>query len=233
MAHAFCPRLSDAGEILPLLRTHIFVAASRNPRAAGSLLDLVPILDEGLFGYELISAGDIDTCLTVGCMSDRRPVVREDRYGVSPNALRLATSNGRTLDRRDRALRPRRHQRDREFSDWSSAATFALTTLGTLCPDRPPYAPMLAPAPLRSLEWALNIANARLAQWDPFIHFFGLPNEAQLGYLLDRADDGRGQLVFCHPNTWMLRWTSSNGALDEHWSLVPPVLDEAGQTARA
>ena len=232
MPQAYCPRLSEAGELLPLLRTHIFVAASNNPRAAGSLLDLVPILDEGLFGCELISSGDTDTCFTLGCKHNRRPVVREVRYRVSPSALRLATLDGQTVGCRELRFQLRQRQRDREFPDWSSAAAFALTTIGALFGDRPPHPPILAPGALHSLEWALNFANVRLARWDPFIHFFGLPNEAQLGYGLQGDGDEHGQLVFCHPDVWTLRWKSSREAVDEKWSLIPPVLDVACQTAR-
>ena len=233
MLEAYCPRISEAGELLPLVRTHIFVAASRNPRAASHLLDLIPILDEGLFGCELIAAGDIDTCLTLGCKLNRRPLVREVRYHVPHSTLRLATSDGHTLGRRDRRARYRVRTRDREFPDWSAAAAFALATIAALFPEESSSAPLLVPGPLRSLEFALSIANARLAHWDPFIHFFGLPNEAQLGYGLHGAGDGRGQLVFCHPDAWTLRWRSANGTIDENWSLLPAVLDATDQTALA
>ena len=233
MVEAYCPRISEAGELLPLVRTHIFGAASRNPRAASHLLDLIPILDEGLFGCELIAAGEIDTCLTLGCKVNRRPVVREVRYHVPQTNLRLATSDGRTLGRRDRKARFRVRTRDREFADWSSAAAFALKTIAALFPDQTPSAPLLVPGPLRSLEFALSIANARLAHWDPFIHFYGLPNEAQLGFGLDGAGDGRGQLAFSQPDAWTLRWRSANGAIDENWSLLPTVTDPTGRTARA
>jgi hypothetical protein len=233
MLEAYCPRISEAGELLSLVRTHIFVAAARNPGAAGHLLDLIPILDEGLFGCELIPEGDVDTCLTLGCRYNRRPVVREVRYRVPRGTLRLAASEGRTLGRRDLGARFRVRTRDHEFPDWSSAAAFALTTIAALFPDQPTSPPLLVPGPLRSLEWALHIANARLAHWDPFIHFFGLPNEAQLGYGLHGADDGRGQLAFCRPDAWTLRWRSANGAIEENWSLLPATLDTTGQMAHA
>ena len=233
MSEAYCPRLSEAGELLPLLRTHIFVAASHNPRAAGRLLDLIPILDDGMFGCELISAGDTDTCFTLGCKFNRRPVVREVCYRVPPSALRLATLDGQTLVNRDLRFQLRQRQRDREFPDWSTAAAFALTTIGAMFPDEKPCPPLIAPGPLRSLESALNFANVRLARWDPFIHFFGLPNEAQLGYGLQGAGDECGQLVYRNADTWALRWKSADAAIDENWSLIPPDLQPAGRAALA
>ena len=226
MLEAFCPRISEASELLPLVRSHVIVAAAHNPKAASHLADLIPILDEGLFGYELIAAGDSDTCLTLGCKHNRRPVVREVCYRVPHGILRLAASDGRRFNHRDRRPRFRVRTHDHEYPDWSSAAAFALTTMAARFPIQTAPMPPLALGALHSLEFALNIANAKLAHWDPFIHFFGLPNEAQLGYGLNAAGDGRGQLAFCLPNAWTLRWRSDQGAIDENWSMLPAVLKQ-------
>ena len=233
MPEAYCPRLSEAGELLPLLRTHIFAAVSRNPQAAGHLLDLVPIIDEELFGCELISAGATDTYLTLGGKFNRRPVVREVCYRAKPSGLCLATLDGRTLSRCDGRVRLRERQCDHEFPDWSTAASFALTRVGAMFPDETPYPPIIAPGPLHSLEAALNVAHDKLAQWDPFIHFFGLPNEAHLGYGLEGAGDERGQLVSCNSETWILRWRAGTAAIDENWRVVPDAAEMPGRVAPA
>ena len=110
---------------------------------------------------------------------------------------RILRGSGRTKVANDRRPRFRVRTHDHEYPDWSSAAAFALTTMAARFPIQTAPMPPLALGALHSLEFALNIANAKLAHWDPFIHFFGLPNEAQLGYGLNAAGDGRGELAFC------------------------------------
>ena len=67
MSRSFCPRLSEARHLLPLLRSHLIAAASRTPLAAGLALDLLPIVEDGLFGYELVPDRDAHAYVTIGC----------------------------------------------------------------------------------------------------------------------------------------------------------------------
>ena|SRR5204863_6711708 len=57
----FCPRLSEATRLLPLIRSHLVAVASECP--LGTALDLVPIAEDGLFGYELVPDGEAHTYL--------------------------------------------------------------------------------------------------------------------------------------------------------------------------
>ena len=80
--------------------------------------------------------------------------------------------------------------------------------------------PLINVGPNASLERALLAAATRLAQWNPVIHFCGLPNEEQLGYVLHSADGARGELVFRHPNRWTLNWRSAREVVRETWSVI-------------
>jgi hypothetical protein len=59
-----------------------------------------------------------------------------------------------------------------------------------------------------------------LAPWDPLIEFFGLPNGAQLGFVLGGSNGEWGQLSFTEPNMWTLRWNASSKILRESWSVA-------------
>ena len=50
----FCPRLSEAKTFLPLLRAELLAAAPRHTLPLGLSLELLPIAEDGLFGYELV-----------------------------------------------------------------------------------------------------------------------------------------------------------------------------------
>ena len=70
-------------------------------------IELIGILDEGLFGSKLISAGDVDTCVTLGCKDG--PAAGGSRISRRISAARLAIGDfhwRRTLGRRDVAFRP-------------------------------------------------------------------------------------------------------------------------------
>ena len=77
---------------------------------------------------------------------------------------------------------------------------------------------------------ALSIAHSHLAHWNPFIQFFGLPDEAQQGFALKGANGENGELVFQRPDIWMLRWRAPPQAVYESWSVVVPDLDAARDT---
>jgi hypothetical protein len=104
MSELFCPRLSEAMHFLPLLRKHLVAAACRYALPLGLTIDLLPIVGDGLFGYELLPDRDTHTYETIGCNALGGPVLRKTLYGVgAPNALQLVAVNGRILSRSERA----------------------------------------------------------------------------------------------------------------------------------
>jgi len=223
------PLLSQAARILPVVRGHVAEAAARCSLPLGLSLDMVPILEEELLGYEITSAGAPETCLTMGCKPDGVPVVRKESLAYAPpGALKLATVDGLTVARAARALPSRSGRHDLRFPDWPSAAEFACAELDRLLPGAPRRPPLLNLGPNVSLERALARAAARLAQWSPIIHFCGLPKEEQLGYALYGAD-GRGELVFRHPDQWTLHWKSGRDVVRDIWTAVATELELTGQ----
>jgi hypothetical protein len=216
------PLLSQAAKILPVVRRQFAEAAARCTMPVGFSLDMVPILEEELLGYELIPVGVAETCLTLGCKRDGAPVVRKEFLANTPPApLQLAARDGVMIARSARALPSRSGRRDLQFDDWLSAAKFACAELGTLFVGAPGRPPLLNLRHNASLEQALAAAASRLAEWSPIIHFCGLPNEEQLGYALYGADGGHGELVFRHPDQWMLYWRSAGEAVREVWPVTP------------
>src|ERR1700686_4436059 len=192
MPKALSPLLSQAATILPLVRGHIAEAAGRCSLPLGFSLDMVPILEEDLLGYELTPIGVAETCLTLGCKPDGEPTLRKETLTrVPPGALQLVTLDGRTIARASRELPSRYGRRDLRFPDWPSAAKFAWAELETLFPGAPRRPPLLNLGRNALLERALLAAATRLAQWNPSVHFCGLPNAEQLGYGRYGAGGGR------------------------------------------
>jgi hypothetical protein len=76
----FCPRLSEARQVLPLISGHVVAAASRHP--FGTALELWPIVEDGLFGYELVSDRETHTYLIMACNAMGEPVLRRTSYSV-------------------------------------------------------------------------------------------------------------------------------------------------------
>jgi hypothetical protein len=221
MVRALYPLLSQAATILPLVRGHISSAAGRCSLPLGFSLDMLPILEEELLGYELAPVGAAETCLTLGCKLDGEPALRKETLtNAPPGALQLVALDGRMIGRAPRELPSRYGRRDLRFPDWPSAARFACAELETLYPGAPRRPPLLNPGQNASVEQALLAAATRLAQWNPIIHFCGLPNEEQLGYALYGADGGRGELVFRRPDQWALHWKSNGEVVRETWSSV-------------
>jgi hypothetical protein len=100
MRQPLFPQLSQAARILPLVREHISQAAAHCSLPLGFSLDMVPILEEELLGYELVPAGLAETCLTLGCKPDGEPVLRKESLAnAPPGALQLATMAGRSRAR--------------------------------------------------------------------------------------------------------------------------------------
>jgi hypothetical protein len=165
----------------------------------------------------------------LGCKPDGEPVLRKESLtDVPPAPLQLVALDGRMIARSPRELPSRYGRRDLRFPDWLSAAKFAWAELETLFPGTPRRPPLLNLGRNVLLERALLAAATRLAQWNPSVHFCGLPNEEQLGYALYGAGGGRGELFFRHPDQWRLRWKSRGEVVCEAWSMVAPDFPLAG-----
>ena len=228
MSRSFYPRLSEARHLLPLLRNHLIAAASRYPLASGMALDLLPIVEDGLFGYELVPDRHAHTYVTIGCNAQGEPALRKTSYGVgADSALRLVAVNGQILARRERAARYSTQQRESRFPDWPTATEAAWVQLLCLYPERPRQTVVVREHMLRCLDEALSIAHSHLVRWNPFIEFCGLPDEAQHGFALRGPKGEHGELVFQRPDIWMLRWKAPPEAVYESWSVVLPDPDAA------
>ena len=66
MLPAFAPRLAEAKTLLPLLRRELVLAAPRYTLPTDVALELLPIVEEGIFGYELVPERRTRTYLTIG-----------------------------------------------------------------------------------------------------------------------------------------------------------------------
>jgi hypothetical protein len=134
-----------------VVREHISQAAAHCSLPLGFSLDMVPILEEELLGYELVPAGLVETCLTLGCKPDGEPVLRKECLAnAPPGALQLAAMDGRTVARAARALPSRSGRQDMRFPDWPSAARFACAELEHFSPGAPRRPPLLTRTPLWS-----------------------------------------------------------------------------------
>ena len=216
-----------------MLRSHLIAAASRFPLSASLALELLPIVEDGLFGYEVIPDREIHTYVTVGCNAKGQPLLRKTLYGMgAPNALQLVAVNGYVLSRSERAARYSAQQRDAHFPDWTTAAEAAWAQLLLLFPERPRKSVFLQDRAHRCLDEALLVAHSHLVRWNPFIQFCGVPNEAQLGFALSGTEGERGRLVFQRPDIWMLRWQAPPHAVYESWSVLTPDLESTDSMAR-
>ena len=216
-------RLSEVKDLFPLIRGHLVAASSRCPLATA--LDLLPIIEDGLFGYELVADRETHTYLTIGRNAQGKPMLRKTSYGVgAPDALQLVAVNGHLLSRSERTARHSIQRRDSLFPNWLAAAESAWAQLLILFPDRPRQTRALFEK-LRDFEEALSIAHSRLVRWDPFIQFFGLPNEAQFGFALTGLNGEHGELIFQQPDIWTLRWNAPPEVVYESWSAVVNALD--------
>jgi len=218
---ATLPRLSDATALLPLIRTHVEAEAARRPLPVA--VDLLPVVDDGLFGYELLPECNLDDFVIVGRDDAAAPVVRRTRCGgTSPAALRLAAVNGRPASWRAYVPPARIVRTDERVSAWTVAAATALAALRASVGERPVAAPRghaqvheAHPGLERALAWA----GARLGSADPRIQFFGLPNEAQMGFSLVGDDDSQGRLALEGAAGWTLQWSAPDGTLAD---VLPP-----------
>lgn len=212
------PRLSEAAHLLPLISGHLDASAWRHPYRAS--LHLLPIVEDGLFGYELVPDRDTHTYVIIGRNAEGRPSLRTVSYhSGGPEMLQLVAVQGRLLSRSQRASRYSVQSRDAVFADWHAAANAACAQLRMLFPQLDREAVNAPQHAHRHLEEALRIAHSHLARFDPSVEFFGLPNEAQLGFPLSGVNGEGGELAFREPDTWILRWQSGNEVVAQSWSI--------------
>lgn len=229
-----CPRLTQAADLLPLIRAHLIAAATHHLLPANLALDLLPIVDDGIFGYEFLPQQETNTYLTIGSDGGGRAVLRKNLYcSEPPSALRLAAVNGRVLSSSELEAWHRIQPRDYTFPDWASAAQAAWDELAELFPDGPRRQVEFHDAAPHWLDEALTIACAHLAEWDPQIEFCGVPDEAQYGFALTGARGEWGHLVARATGTWTLRWESAGNALCEQWAAARPTEDPGTAWASA
>jgi hypothetical protein len=223
-------RLSEATAILPHVRSHLVAAANGPAQATAVEVLLLPICEDGLLGYELVPDRETHTYVILGRNPQGEPVLRTTSYGSRrAGRAELVTVNGHLLSRAQRASRYSVQPRDYLLPDWTTAAEAALTQLRALFDDRPGLA-FASPEKSRGFEHALSIAHSRLSRWDPIIRFFGIPNEADLGFALLGGNGEEGTLAFRPPDVWTLRWNAPPDAINESWSVVVGVdaVDGAG-----
>lgn len=88
------PRLSEAAHLLPLISGHLDASAWRHPYCAS--LQLLPIVEDGLFGYELVPDRDTHTYVIIGRNAEGRPSLRTVSYGSGGSeVLQLVAVQGR------------------------------------------------------------------------------------------------------------------------------------------
>lgn len=230
MLPIYCPRLSEAKTLLPTLRAQLVAASPRYSLPVDTSLDLLPIVEDGLFGYELVPDRNTHTYLTIGYSARGEATLRRTLCADAPSALRLAAVDGKSVARRN--ISPTQ-QRDFRFAEISDAVETGLSQLVTQFPERPRQPMDFRASVHRYLDEALAIAHAHLSDRDPYIRFVGLPNEAQYGFALTGGHGEYGELLSRRPDMWVLRWKSPQGAIYEEWALLLPDLDAASGSARA
>lgn len=185
---------------------HLDGATFEHPYCA--TLELWPIVEDELFGYELVPDRETRTYVIIGSNALGKPALRTVSYGTGSSSRRArnvqlatAATQGQRLCRLDK----RRKIRLRSNTLFVSARL----------PEH-----SVASRPHRHLEDALALAYSHLARWDPLIEFFGLPNEAQLGFPLLDSNGKQGELIFAEPDTWLLHWHVAPDVVIELWSIA-------------
>jgi hypothetical protein len=221
MSNVFRPRISQAKDLFPIVRAHLAAAAALHSLPAGLSFDLLPIVEDGIAGYEILPNRATHTYLTIGWERRGKPVVRESSYvDGRPASLRVVAIDGQPAAADAVALR-RLRQRDTVFPDWPSAAQAVWSELAQLFPQEPRHAIELHDLRHEELDEALATACGHLADVDPHIDFCGVPDEAQYGFALTEPKGGRGQLVARHPEMWTLWFESADGAVEQEWPMLP------------
>jgi len=234
MFRYFYPRLSQSKDLLPAIRARLVAAAAHHSLPIDLSLDLLPIVEDGLFGYELLPSRETHTYLTIGSDDGGAPVLCRSLYcAAAPSALRLATVNGRILSASELQAWHGIQRRVTHFRDWGAAAEAAWAEVMALFPATPRRSIEVHDDLQQKLDDGLAMAHSHLRPWDPFIDFCGVPGEAQYGFALTGCDGQHGQLAARQPGRWTLRWESPEGKLSEEWAAVSPAFDAAGAWACA
>ena len=220
MAESTFPRLSEASDFLPMLRGELVQAARTHLYPLALRVEFRPIVEDGLFGFELDTDASAATYVVIGQTTHGQPVVRLSRYRGEAQTIRLATRNGVALSPTQTV--PQRGQHEEHCcNNWKIAAEQAWAALARAFPGNRVHQLIVNTTAQRSLEGALSIAYSHLATWDPFIHFYGLPEEAQRGFRLSSTVRSEyGELIFQRPDIWMLRWKAPPEAVYESWSVI-------------
>jgi hypothetical protein len=221
MSNVFRPRMSQAKDLFPIVRAHLAAAAALHSLPAGLSFDLLPIVEDGIAGYEILPNRTTQTYLTIGWERRGKPVVRESSYlDGRPASLRVVAVDGQA-PMSDSAAHRRLRQRDTVHPDWPSAAEAVWSELARLFPQEPRHAIELHDLWHEELDEAFATAYRRLAEVDPHMDFCGVPDEAQYGFALTGPKGGRGQLVARRPETWTLWFESPAGTVQEEWPMLP------------
>jgi hypothetical protein len=109
------PRLSDAKTLLPRLRAHLAGAAPRYSLPVNISIDLLPIVEDGLFGYELVPDRNTHTYLTIGCCETGEGILRRTMSADPPSASRLAATDGKSVLHRNFSSRHSIQRHDSRF----------------------------------------------------------------------------------------------------------------------
>ncbi|MEO8306049.1 MAG: hypothetical protein ABI724_18210 [Betaproteobacteria bacterium] len=228
------PRLSQARGLLVLLRAHLGRAAFHYSLPANLTLDLLPIVEDGLFGYEILPDLDTRTYLTIGVDANDAPVMRKCLYcATSPSALRVATIDGRTLSQQQLDAWSGIEQRDTAYDDWAAAAAATWAALASVFPDRPRHPIRIHDTAHSAFDETLATTQACLGDCDPWIDFCGIPDEAQYGFVLKGDRGEHGHLILRSRGSWELRWVTLRAAVViEEWPAIPP-FDASGIWASA
>ena len=209
-------------------------AAAHHSLPAGLSLELLPIVEEGLVGYEFLPNQATNSYLTIGCDDRGVPVLRQRKYRAeSTKGLRVAAVNGRTLAPKPSSAGHHLRRRDAILPDWPSTARAAWIELAALFPQQPRHGIHIDEASQHALDEALDIAHAHLSEWDPCIDFCGVPDEAQYGFALTHANGGRGLLASRQPGHWALWFQCPDASVNEEWSVVSPANGRASAWATA
>src|SRR4029453_15157642 len=80
MPRFFRPRISQAKDLFPIIRAHLAAAAALHSLPAGLSLDLLPIVEDGLAGYEILPNRSSHTYLTIGWDERGKAVLRGGPY---------------------------------------------------------------------------------------------------------------------------------------------------------